>query len=51
LLAERGIKPVSYADWLRIENAEKELAGSLDRGARVKLGSRAEIHAACGLNG
>ncbi|HUJ08094.1 MAG TPA: FAD-dependent oxidoreductase [Streptosporangiaceae bacterium] len=49
LLARRGIEPVSYEDWLRIERAEKELAASLGRGARVKLPSRAEIHAACGL--
>jgi ferredoxin/flavodoxin---NADP+ reductase len=49
LLAERGIKPVSYADWLKIETAEKELAASLGRGARVKLACRADIHAACGL--
>ncbi len=49
LLAERGIRPVSYADWLRIEAAEAELAASLGRGARVKLPSRAEIHRACGL--
>jgi ferredoxin--NADP+ reductase len=49
LLAERGVRPVSYADWLRIETAEKELAASLGRGARVKLGSRAEIRRACGL--
>jgi ferredoxin/flavodoxin---NADP+ reductase len=50
LLAERGVRPVSYADWLRIETAEKELAASLGRGARVKLGSRQEIHRACGLD-
>jgi ferredoxin/flavodoxin---NADP+ reductase len=49
LLAERGIKQISYADWLKIETAEKELAASLGRGTRVKLASRAEIHAACGL--
>jgi ferredoxin--NADP+ reductase len=49
LLAERGIRPVSYADWLKIETAEKELAASLGRGARVKLASRSDIHAACGL--
>ncbi|HET9898038.1 MAG TPA: FAD-dependent oxidoreductase [Streptosporangiaceae bacterium] len=49
LLAERGLKPVSYADWLKIETAEKDLAASLGRGARVKLASRADIHAACGL--
>jgi ferredoxin/flavodoxin---NADP+ reductase len=49
LLAARGIKPIGYEDWLKIETAEKELASSLGRGARVKLASRAEIHAACGL--
>ncbi|HEX9034595.1 MAG TPA: FAD-dependent oxidoreductase [Streptosporangiaceae bacterium] len=49
LLAERGIKPVGYSDWLKIETAEKDLAASLGRGARVKLPSRADIHAACGL--
>jgi ferredoxin/flavodoxin---NADP+ reductase len=49
LLAARGIRPVSYEDWLGIENAEKELAASLGRGARVKLGSREELHRACGL--
>jgi ferredoxin/flavodoxin---NADP+ reductase len=51
LLAERGIKPVGYGDWLGIELAEKELAASLGRGARVKLASRADIHAAAGLSG
>jgi ferredoxin/flavodoxin---NADP+ reductase len=50
LLAERGIKPISYDDWLKIENAEKDLAAALGRGARVKLASRAEIHSACGLD-
>jgi len=50
LLAARGVSPISYADWLRIETAEKDLAASLGRGARVKLASRAEIHAACGLH-
>jgi ferredoxin/flavodoxin---NADP+ reductase len=49
LLAARGVKPVGYDDWLKIETAEKELASSLGRGARVKLASRADIHAACGL--
>jgi len=49
LLAERGIKPIGYGDWLLIETAEKDLAAELGRGARVKLASRAEIHAACGL--
>ena len=49
LLAARGIRPVSYDDWLGIENAEKELAASLGRGARVKLASREELHRACGM--
>ena len=48
-LAHRGISPVSYADWLGIETAEKELAAALGRGARVKLPSRDELHRACGL--
>ena len=50
VLAERGRKYVSYADWLKIETAEKELAARLGRGARVKLASRAEIYKACGLS-
>jgi ferredoxin--NADP+ reductase len=50
LLAARGIRPVSYADWQKIETAEKELAAALRRGTRVKLGSREEIHRACGLD-
>jgi ferredoxin--NADP+ reductase len=49
LLTARGIRPVSYADWLQIETAEKELAASLGRGARVKLPSREELHKACGF--
>ena len=49
LLAERGITPIGYGDWLKIETAEKDLAAALGRGARVKLPSRAEIHAVCGL--
>jgi ferredoxin--NADP+ reductase len=50
LLAERGIKPIGYGAWLRIEQAERDLAASLGRGARVKLSSRADLHAACGLD-
>ncbi|HXZ63277.1 MAG TPA: NADP oxidoreductase, partial [Streptosporangiaceae bacterium] len=50
VLAERGRRYVSYADWLKIENAEKELATRLGRGARVKLASREEIYKACGLS-
>jgi ferredoxin--NADP+ reductase len=50
VLADRNLRHVSYADWLRIEAAEKELAAALGRGARVKLASRAEINKACGLD-
>jgi ferredoxin/flavodoxin---NADP+ reductase len=50
VLAERGHRHVSYADWLKIETAEKELAAKLGRGARVKLASRDEIERACGLS-
>ena len=49
VLAQRGTPHVTYADWLRIEEAEKELATRLGRGGRVKLASRDEIHKACGL--
>jgi ferredoxin/flavodoxin---NADP+ reductase len=49
-LADRGIRPVSYADWLKIETAEKELAAALGRGARVKLASLDDLYQACGLN-
>ncbi len=49
LLAARGVRAVSYADWLKIETAEKELATSLGRGARVKLASREDLYRACGL--
>jgi ferredoxin--NADP+ reductase len=51
LLASRGQATVSYADWLQIETAERELAAELGRGARVKLASRADLHRACGLSG
>jgi ferredoxin--NADP+ reductase len=49
LLAARGIQPVSYEDWLRIEAAERELAAALGRGARVKLPSREDLDRACGF--
>jgi ferredoxin/flavodoxin---NADP+ reductase len=51
LLEGRGVRPVSYADWLRIETAEKELAAALGRGARVKLPSSEDIRRACGQAG
>jgi len=47
LLAGRQVAPVSYADWLKVEQAEAELAAALGRGARVKLPSRADIDAHC----
>jgi ferredoxin--NADP+ reductase len=50
VLADRNLKHVSYADWLRIEAAEKDLAVALGRGARVKLASREEIRRALGLD-
>ncbi len=50
VLAERGRRHVSYADWLKIEAAERELAARLGRGARVKLASREELRRACGLS-
>jgi ferredoxin--NADP+ reductase len=47
LLADRGIAPVSYAEWLRIETAETDLAKALGRGERVKLHNRDAIWSAC----
>jgi len=47
VLAGRGIAPVSYAEWLRIETAEAQLAQDLGRGERVKLHNRAAIWSAC----
>jgi len=47
VLEARGVLPVSYSDWLRVEQAETDLATSLGRGARVKLASREEIDAVC----
>ncbi len=47
VLAGRGIVPVSYAEWLRIETAETDLAKALGRGERVKLHNRDAIWSAC----
>jgi ferredoxin--NADP+ reductase len=47
VLAGRGITPVSYAEWLRIETAEADLARALGRGERVKLHNAAAIWSAC----
>jgi len=46
VLAGRGIRPVSYAEWLRIETAEADLARELGRGERVKLYNAAAIWSA-----
>src|SRR5271169_1431346 len=47
VLAGRGIVPVSYDEWLRIETAEADLAQALGRGERVKLHNRDAIWSAC----
>ncbi|MGH3167478.1 MAG: FAD-dependent oxidoreductase, partial [Trebonia sp.] len=47
VLGGRGVAPVSYEEWLRIEAAEAELAQSLGRGERVKLPGRDAIWSAC----
>jgi ferredoxin/flavodoxin---NADP+ reductase len=47
VLASRGVRPVSYDEWLRIETAEADLAKSLGRGDRVKLPGSAAIWSAC----
>jgi len=47
VLAARGIRPVSYDEWLRIETAEADLARSLGRGERVKLPGSKAIWTAC----
>jgi ferredoxin/flavodoxin---NADP+ reductase len=47
LLAARGVAPVSYQEWLRIETAEADLAKALGRGDRVKLPGRAAIWSVC----
>ena len=46
LLKSRGVRPVSYADWLRISAAEEDLAAALGRGDRVKLPHRDAIWSA-----
>jgi ferredoxin--NADP+ reductase len=46
-LAARGVRLVSYEDWLRVEAAEAALGESLGRGGRVKLAGRAALDQAC----
>ncbi|MFC4584549.1 FAD-dependent oxidoreductase [Sphaerisporangium corydalis] len=48
LLAARGVRPVTYGDWLAIEGAEAALAASLGRGEHVKLVGRPAMLSACG---
>ncbi len=48
MLAARGIRPVSYTDWLGIEKREIELGAELGRGERVKLWGWDALNAACG---
>jgi ferredoxin--NADP+ reductase len=47
LLERRGIRPISYQQWLAIEAREVKLAAELGRGERVKLPTHAELLAAC----
>ena len=49
VLAARGIRPVSYRDWLGIDKRELELAAELGRGERVKLCGWDALNAACGI--
>ncbi|WP_248960361.1 FAD-dependent oxidoreductase [Sphaerisporangium perillae] len=48
LLASRGVRPVTYDQWLGIEAAEAALAASLGRGEHVKLVGRPAMLTACG---
>ncbi|MFC4529635.1 FAD-dependent oxidoreductase [Sphaerisporangium dianthi] len=49
VLAARGVRPVTYDNWLAIEAAEAALALSLGRGEHVKLVGRPAMLAACDL--
>ena len=48
MLADRGVRLISYDDWLAIEKRETELAAELGRGERVKLAGWDALLAACG---
>jgi ferredoxin--NADP+ reductase len=48
LLESRGCPVVTYDHWLRLDTAETELARSLDRGERVKLGTWERMRDATG---
>ncbi|MFV2175828.1 FAD-dependent oxidoreductase [Actinomadura sp. LOL_016] len=47
LLESRGLPVVTYADWLNLDAAERDLARTLDRGERVKLGHWEAMTTAC----
>jgi len=47
LLEARGCRAVTYDQWLKLDAAEIELARSLGRGERVKLGRWEDMRAAC----
>ncbi|MEV6155970.1 FAD-dependent oxidoreductase [Nonomuraea sp. NPDC052129] len=47
VLRERGVRPVTYDEWLAIEAAEGALAKSLGRGERVKLAGLEAMLRAC----
>jgi ferredoxin--NADP+ reductase len=47
VLADRGVPVVDYSSWLGIDAAEIALAGSLGRGARVKLAGWEALRRAC----
>lgn len=47
LFASRGVRPITYAEWLAIETAEAELAQSLNRGQRVKISGLEAMLRAC----
>jgi ferredoxin/flavodoxin---NADP+ reductase len=47
LLESRACRAVTYSDWLNLDTAETDLARSLGRGERVKLGRWEAMRAAC----
>ncbi|XVQ08825.1 FAD-dependent oxidoreductase [Spirillospora sp. CA-255316] len=47
LLESRGLRVVTYADWLNLDTAEVELGRSLGRGERVKLARWEAMRSAC----
>jgi ferredoxin--NADP+ reductase len=47
LLESRGLRVVTYADWLNLDTAEIELGSALGRGERVKLARWEAMRSAC----